>query len=94
MLPTTFVQNVDKRELNFKEETGIWKDEGNKLDYRYMYSETKKSFALSRITINVQQPLFNYSSRFLQFISLLQSYFIFNLFRLDCLRFTFRLSSN
>ena len=32
MLPTTFVQNVDKRELNFKKETGIWKDESNKLD--------------------------------------------------------------
>jgi hypothetical protein len=38
----TFAQNVDKRELNFKEETGIWKDEGNKLDYRYTHSETKK----------------------------------------------------
>jgi hypothetical protein len=40
MLPMIFAQNVDKRELNFKEKTGIWKDESNKLDYRYTSSET------------------------------------------------------
>jgi hypothetical protein len=73
MLPMTFAQNVDKRELNFKEETGIWKDESSKLDTDTRIRKQKNSFALSRITRDVQQTRFNCSSRFLQFISLLQN---------------------
>jgi hypothetical protein len=36
MLPMIFAQNVDKRKLNFKEETGRWKDESIILDLSFL----------------------------------------------------------